>query len=410
MQTASRIINRCYQVMRSATIRTMRSRTPRLRFQPHAVIALIGMHALFGKAAPPDPLDNKRIVLDQSFISKSVYFEQSPSSFPQMNYIEHAQPFDDKVDAAISRIAVFDQSALWSIDTRTLTASFLGPYRGDSYMRRPALLNLDADENPEIILRGGGFGGVGIVDSDGRHMWSKSGSFAQPFTANSMAGGDLDQDGTFEFYVAARSGLYRLDCQGAEVWRHTHSNDIYWHVEVYDQVSGIDPEVVSYLQSSEGKGYLEVRDPNGLLLRRIGPLNIRRFRILKWSTPEWRYHILTYVGKTILVLDPAGHIVFDHKISWLRDGGFGVEGTLVKLSDDCPALVAVLTGTRAGLRRSIFSLFSLNGSLVYQEILGYSRGLLAIRLTSDAKGESLLVGDGIGKILIYDASTKKDCE
>ena len=48
------------------------------------------------------------------------------------------------------------------------------------------------------------------------------------------------------------------------------------------------------------------------------------------------------------------------------------------------------------------SVFSLEGVLLYQEILGASTGILATKLQDkDAAGETLLVGDGRGKVVAY---------
>jgi len=70
-----------------------------------------------------------------------------------------------------------------------------------------------------------------------------------------------------------------------------------------------------------------------------------------------------------------------------------MRGTAVRFNGSESAHLAVLTKFNAPSRRSMLSVFSPQGQLIYQELLDRSRGICAAR-DSDGDGEVLLVGNG----------------
>ncbi len=180
--------------------------------------------------------------------------------------------------------------------------------------------------------------------------------------------------------------------------------DNYWCVEVFNPRGKGEPQIVSFV-ALHGRGaprFLEYRDQHGSLIRRDNVKSGSRFRLLRWPTKDKPMRILRGTSTAIYILDVDGKIFWKYDIPRCFGNGFRLEGTLVRFLDQEDPYLAILIGTRGAYRRTVLCIFSLDGELKYQEVLGATRGLLATRITGSSKwGETLLVGDGIGKVVSY---------
>lgn len=362
----------------------------------------------------PEGFREKAVITGAGFLSRSVFYDHRGAEDPKMGYIETIQE-NQGATTGIGQLAVFDQENLWFVDTETRTAESILRYKDAGYVGRPLLVDIDGDGGREIACRGGGFSAVGLLDGAGKLLWKRGGDYrTEPMesTANSMAVGDLDRDGTLEFYIAAYGGLYSLAANGSENWRVGTPDDTYWHVELIDSEVASEREIVAIVHRRDRYQpyYLEFRDHLGRLVKRIEPARTpSAFRVLIWPGDVAAWRILVRSDSALTVMDTDGHLIWEYKIPGRFPSGHAVEATFVRFFDEKEPFLAVLLGTRAGYRRSVLSLFSLDGVLVYQEILGATRGLLATKLHGrDAPGEVLLVGDGIGKVVAYQGSHAHD--
>jgi len=352
----------------------------------------------------PHGLQEKATIVGTGFLSRSAFYEHRNSAAQKMNYITVIQESRKEDDRSL-QLALFDQGGLWLVDPNTRIAHLALMYKDAGYFQRPKLVDVDGDGVREIVLRGGGFSAVGLLDNTGKLLWKRSGSYSGESTANSMAVGDLDRDGTMEFYIAATNGLYSLATDGSLRWHIGDTNEVYWHVEVFDSEVSSERQVVAIVQR-RGRNqprFLEFRDFQGSLNRRIeAQWPIDSFRLMEWPTDAKRLRILARNGSALAVLDRSGSVVWEYQIPKIFRMGIGVEGTIVQFANDEEPYLAVLLGTRAEWRRSILCVFTLDGKLVYQELLGATNGVLATQLDgTDGHGEVLLVGDGKGRIYSY---------
>lgn len=346
----------------------------------------------------PRGLREQRIVVGDGFLKKVRLLKPSDFTKRPVNYIRAVSPLTDTKNPDYD-LAVFDHGNLWYVATQARSVRWVSSYKNAGYFSRPKLLDVDGDGSTEIICRGGGFSDVGVLKIDGEPIWTKSGSWKTPFTANSLTAGDLDRDGRTEFYVAAKDGLYRFNEAGVQDWK-TDEEVQYWHVETSALVGQEQPEVFAY-GYARGQGFIERRDPAGRALGRFFPKSSARFRIIRWPGNVESIGILTRTGSMVFILDTTGQIRFTYRIPGFGRG-HGIEGTLIRFHDDRDPYLAVLTGTTARWRRSLLSIFSLDGELMYQEVLGATNALLATRMTHlDKSGEVLLVGSGIGTLWAY---------
>lgn len=356
----------------------------------------------------PFGLREKSVIAGTGFLSRSVFLVHSAEDRQKkMNYVTAIQE-SQIVRGRVSQLAIFDQGRLFFVDPHTHTAKWRLNYKDAGYLSRPLLVDVDGDGTREIVCRGGGFSDVGLLDSAGKLLWKKSGSYTTESTANSMSVGDLDRDGAMEFYVAATDGLYSFAVDGSRIWRIGGENEVYWAVELFDSEVASERLIVANVQhrGRHQPRFLEFRDLQGNLMRRIRPArHINSFRVLRWPIGAKSLRILGRSGSALVILDGDGEVVWEYKIPWKLSTGIGVEGTFVRFSNQEEPYLAVLLGTRASWRRSVLCLFSLDGNLVYQEILGQTEGLLAVRLEgASSPGDVLLVGDGIGKVVAYQRS------
>lgn len=351
---------------------------------------------------PPRPwsLRETRIVTGDTFLSRSVFFEH-----PDLKFAGALQVAEESSGHA-SKVAIFGRGTVWFVDPLTRRVQRVLKLEDHGYMSDPLLVDVDGDGVREIAMRGGGFSDVGLIDSTGKLLWKKSGSYATHSTANSMAVGDLNRDGAMEFYVAATDGLYSFAANGSRKWRVGGANDCYWRAELFDSRVASECQIVAKVQR-RGRyqpQFLEFRDHQGNLLRRVKPAReVGAFRVLEWPIDGRPLRILSRYGSALTILDKDCHVVWEYKIPRKFGVGMHVNATFVRFSDEEDPYLAVLLGTRAGWSRSILCVFSLDGNLVYQEILDPIIGLLAVRLDgANVTGDVLLIGEGMKrKVVAY---------
>jgi len=343
-------------------------------------------------------------ILGAEFLARSVIYAQSEGDTTRMGYIKGIQPIDEAMRHA-AKLAVFDQENLWILDLHGGTAQCELDYRKHGYFARPLLIDVDGDGSREIACRGGGFSDVALLDATGNVEWRIPGNYKRDVTANSMAVGDLDRDGTAELYVANTNGLQSLSADGSTRWRAGGEREIFWHVEVFDSNLPSTHQVVASVQphGRHQPKYLDFFQSHGELVRRVMPGRpFTDFRLVRWQTTTAPMCILVRSGSKLALLNDEGAVIWEYHIPRKYGSGFGIEATLVRFSDNSDPCLAVLLGTRSAWRRSILCVFSLNGELLYQEILGETRGLLATRLEgASAKGQVLLTGNGVGTLVAY---------
>jgi hypothetical protein len=137
---------------------------------------------------------------------------------------------------------------------------------------RPEVLNIKNDGSMTIMLRGGGFDPVGLVNELGEFIWKYNSVGTSPL----MTSGDLDKDGELELYVADKDGLHRLNYLGKEIWKTNFWEE---YVNIYDSQKKEIPLVVT--RSLDGK--IRFYNSQGKLIKEVMPsVPIYNLEIINW--------------------------------------------------------------------------------------------------------------------------------
>ncbi len=298
-------------------------------------------------------------------------------------------------------IVIFSKYRCFILDARTRklkkTIKFTKPLG-----LRPELLRIMNDGSMEIMLRGGGFGDVGLVDTYGEFIWKYKG---EQGTSPQMIAGKFDRDGQVAFYVTNSDGLHKLDYSGKQIWK-TKDNTWEWNIQIYAQGWNKPPLIVTR-DSSEKIRYW---DRTGKLVTEVSPeVDSYGLEIIHWLND---YQILAIGDYKIIIMDLNGKVAFQYKLREDICQFFvhlleimDIRGVPVKLNPEKPPYLAVITKHRAALKKATLSVFSPEGQLVYQEMLNSSTGINT--LENPDGSESLLVGDGSENIWLYSLNKKK---
>lgn len=266
-------------------------------------------------------------------------------------------------------------------------------YNEISFLDKAGHMVFMGDDFPgqiRFIDRGGGWQPVSAFNAQGVRLWEHGRTGAAP---NSLAGGVMGTNQQPEFVVGYNGGggLAILDQTGSVIRRCRGSN--IWHVELLDT----NADGLSEIVHSNAGGELVIRSSNLSVLDTIRtPYFIGDFTFCSWpvtnTTPSVLFRdrnvfvIMNLLGHILLTIpDPAGYsFSSDIKCSWIHFR-----------RDEVPYL-AIMEGIRATWHRSRLTIVSVDGRVVYQEILDDFLPAIAALPTLKNKSQTLLVGgDGV---------------
>ena len=200
-----------------------------------------------------------------------------------------------------------------------------------------------------------------------------------------MALGDLDDDGEPEFVVGlnAGGGLRVLDAHGQEKWSRDGSN--IFSVAVLDTDRDGQAEIV-HSQGNE----IWIRSATGEVIRRLSP-GFSVFSLTEWPGATGGTRLIGSHSGTLTVIDFEGRLEAEFAAA-----NIGSSPQLVSVRLGSGERVFALVSTLgATARRSALHIFDADGTLVYQEVLPFSRLDHAVfRASGETPGDTLLVGGG----------------
>jgi hypothetical protein len=261
-----------------------------------------------------------------------------------------------------------------------------------SFGLNPSLVDIHRDGSFQIMKGGGGYGEVGLLDDKGNTLWSfQPDSRLPPFR---MISGDLDGDNRIEFYVADRTGLYKLDHHGNIAGKISKA----WisDIKIISDSRLPCPILIALTRHGE----FMIFNADGRLLRQFTPgYEVRRFDIVNWPDSP---NILVgegFFSWNVHVLDLNGKDLFRYKLStsWSY---YGPQGLAVRFNKENEPYLVVLGHAKAPSYLTQLNIFSPSGALVYQEILHRTQGLCS-SACANSDTEKLIIGNGNSKILEY---------
>jgi hypothetical protein len=262
--------------------------------------------------------------------------------------------------------------------------------------QRPELLKIKDDGSLEIMIRGGAFDDVGLVNTFGEYIWQYK---REPGTSPHLTGGKFGGNGETEFYIAYSDGVHKLDYSGREIWR-TEDSIGEVNIQIYKTSADRPPIIVT----RDSRERIKYWNTDGKLLREVIPkVESYGLEIIHWPDD---YHILAIGEYEIIAMDLDGRVVFRHKLVGDLFPFFvhllevmDIRGVPIKLDAHKHPYLAIIAKHRAALKKSTLSIFSPEGNLIYQEMLNSSTGIAT--LDNPDGSQSLLVGDGATNVWIY---------
>jgi hypothetical protein len=310
----------------------------------------------------------KEVLINSVYIKMAAFAEGVPESLKFYRNF-----FQDK-------IVVMGRSALRIIEKEDIRRTKYLKYEISTW--KPSLIR--ANDKVYIVAGGGGFSDVGLMNNKGELLWKyKPDSKLHPFD---MEGDDLNKDGIPEFYVGTHDGLHILDMNGKLVKK----TDSLWINDLeIGQYNGED--VIIGLS----RNVFYFWDYKGNLLKRIDvEENFSQFEIVDWPQKN---HFLTKKGSKIYLIDMEGNIIFEREIGRRI---YDISGTAVFFDESRRTYLAIVADYSSRYNRSLLSIFSPDGKIIYKEIIGSTQAIIAVDKKL-RKSQYLLVG-GFPMISKYD--------
>ena len=329
----------------------------------------------FSKEVRSDEIQKK------NFLRKEIFFE-SPEMTSITNIIQGN--FDQDPD---KKIGIFDQFSFYSVNRHSGATEKVVRFKWASGILRPDLVYIKTkkDQGYGFIAKGP-VSDIGLMNQMGEPIWVYKP--ANQEIINTMAAGDLDQNGVLEFYVATSRGLVKLNQSGIKFWEKSG-----WvgDVDIFD--TGTANKYLVVTINSDNR--IQFRNYMGELEKEFAsPIQANKIQNVEWPTPG---HLLMTAANNIYILDFEGKIVFSHK---LNKDIFAIRGTPIQFKHDEKISLALVAKFSSTTGKAMLCIFSSNGELIYEELINTTQGLLAMQTKTLGK-QILLVGNGPGKIYKY---------
>jgi len=289
-------------------------------------------------------------------------------------------------------IAVVPQTGVYLFDATTLKSKAKLEFQkpgGDTLWFGLAPYLVSSKGGFRIAMRGGGYGDVGLLDQQGKELWKFKPDISLP--PNGMVV-DESAPGDPRFFVCDRGAIYRLDAKGKIVWKVAENASYIALVkDSDDKEAGIATadsrsrtlSLWSPLGQREGQIELPVY-PEGLEFVRSGSIS----------------GFVVKSGVQLAFVDRSGKHRFTHSYNGVPVY-HGPSAVLVRFTAGQPPYLAVRSTSRSSIGKSVLSLFTLDGTHLYQEYLegGPAVGVVPVRKENR---DRLLVGEDTSKLWSYE--------
>jgi hypothetical protein len=237
-----------------------------------------------------------------------------------------------------------------------------------------------------VLGNGGNLDDVGLLDQDGKELWE-----FKPYLTNGMVVDDSIL-GEPRFYVCDSEAIFKLDTNGKVIWKVTE------HASYITLVRDEDGSDVAFATADPSLPVLKIWTSEGKLAQQID-LPMKPYG-LEFVSTKGASGFVIKSGRQVAFVDRAGKPRFTYSYEDLPIV-HGPTAALVRFTPQQPPFLAVqfLSGSATG--KSVLSLFSLDGTHLYEEILkgGSALGIVPVK---NENRDRLIVGEGINKLWAYE--------
>ncbi len=289
----------------------------------------------------------------------------------------------DLAKAEGDEIAVIGQASYFLLSSQNYNVFEYKDYKNKNgepiyFGLSPQLLDINNDYDLEILLGGGGFGKVGLLDNKGSVKWEfRTNSEIPP---RKMIPAVSDHYKEITFYISDYTGLYRLNSNGEIVWHFASTSFSDVSLLNNGAIVGLtrENELMFFNDDGNPQKKIEVTD------------KINNFEIIKWPSDE--NFLVENESNVIKIINFKGQIIFQYKIDNFQSY-HPPQALTVRFEKTKQPYLVILLHSRSALGVSQLNIISPNGELVYQEIIKSTNGI-CINNDPESMREVLLVGNG----------------
>jgi hypothetical protein len=276
-------------------------------------------------------------------------------------------------------------------------AYFLNPATGAEMSRVPfrvgAAVPVDVDNDGvyEFFNTARGWAEVKLYDRSGTPLWQLDGNAADWARVVKPAGG-----AEVRFFIATAIGLVCVDAAGSTLWTF-QAGTPFWEVRILESPSPALGRLAALSDPAFAPKALCILNTDGQLLTSF-PTDILSFTTVRRPDRAKESLIIACRGNELFWMTEAGSQIASCRVPIGEAGFFGLHACLLASPDGLSPRVAVRADYSSQAGKSLVCLFSAEGSLLFQRVVGSGRSIGAVSV-GPGEGDDLLVGDGPGRVL-----------
>ena len=288
-------------------------------------------------------------------------------------------------------IAVVPQTGIFLFDASTLKKKSKIEYKkpdGKTLWFGLSPFIIQNKNNFNIAKRGGGYGEVALLDKAGKKLWSFSSSNGDMVVDNSIIGKP-------SFYVSNNNHVYKLGPNGKVIWKISEDAS---HITLINDTSR---DEAGFATADHSSRTLNIWTSEGKLRKKIElPLKPDGLAFVHSGTTSG---FVIKSGRKISFIDRSGKHRFTYSYSNVPIY-HGPSAALVRFTAHEPPVLAILSTSRSSIGKSVLSIFSLDGTHLYEEYLDGGPALAVVPVNDEGR-DRLFVGDGTSRLWVYEQSS-----
>lgn len=245
-----------------------------------------------------------------------------------------------------------------------------------------------------IAMRGGGFGEVGLLNKSGEKLWTfKPESISAP---NGMVVDDSVSEEPL-FYVSGKEAIYKLNKNGEVIWKVSEESA---HIALIDDRDKENKRIVTAEYDSS---VLSIWSENGELINNINlPFKQTGFDFVSNGAISG---FVIKSGRKLAFIDREGKHRFTH--TYINVPVYhGPSAALVRFETNQPPVLVVRSTSRSATGKSVLSVFTLDGTHLYEENLSGGPAIGVIPVQNQNR-DRLVIGDGPKILWVYEKASPK---
>jgi hypothetical protein len=336
----------------------------------------------------PDP----KVIVNKIKITKELVFEDPSLRFFSIELAKiDARKNDNIVLFNCDRFLLLDKSDFRILQNIPFKGIFSKKEGCSSIFRGDSIVSLPNGKYG-IASQGGGFVRAAITDSDGELLWKLPNS--ENRFMDQMFHADLDYDSIEELYTLSNEGVYKTSVDGSIQWLYPGK---YYKIAPIKGSSHSNSAIILLKENIKDENFSKLIFLNSfgkVIKEKVLNTALKEIVTIKGLDKEL---IIGRYDRMIYFFNIEGELQFKYNFSDIPIY-HGPEASFVRFNEKGDFYIAVSLSSNSKESRSILTLFSLKGELVYQEVSTRVRGILS---APGKMNELLSIESRSGKLWSY---------